>query len=116
MPAETPPPENLTDQISHYVKITTNLPDEQIAQLVDIARRNLAEILANAEKTLQEEDYTALGNYAHKLKGILLQCGLSVLAEKAQEVHTHTKAPENCPFAANLEEIKTGVSGLLKGL
>ena len=115
MPAETAPPKTLTDQISHYIKITTNLPDAQIDRVLAIARRNLAEILANMEKALREKDYPALGHCAHKIKGILLQCGLSVLAEKAQEAHTQAKAPGDFSFAEGVEEIKTGVNEFIKG-
>ncbi len=111
-PTEAASPENLTNRINHYIKTTTNLPDEQIAHVIAIAHRSLAELIDNAEKALRDKDYPALGHHAHKLKGILLQCGLSVLADKAQDVHTHTKAPEDFLFADTLDEIKTGVSEL----
>ena len=112
MPIEAAPPENLTYQISHYIRITTNLPDEQIARVVAIARRNLADTITDAEEALRMKDYPALGHSAHKLKGILLQCGLSALAEKAQDIHTRSKAPEDFLFADTLDEIKKGVGEL----
>ncbi len=114
--AERASVQTMTDQVSHYIKITTNLPNDQILRLADIARRNLAEILANAEKALQEKDYSALGHDAHKLKGILLQCGLADLAEKAQEIHTNTKDPEDFLFAKALEAIKKDIGQFIEGL
>jgi hypothetical protein len=111
-PPEAASPVNLTNRINHYIKVTTNLPDDQIARVIAIARRSLAELVDDAEKALREKDYPALGHSAHKLKGILLQCGLSVLAEKAQDIHTRTKDPEDFLFADALDEIKTCVSEL----
>ena len=34
------------------------------------------------------QDYPLLGRAAHTLKGTLMQCGLSLLAEKAEEIHS----------------------------
>lgn len=49
-------------------------------------RRSLRDNLAKTTNALTEKDYPALTASAHSLKGTLLQCGLSQLAEKAEEV------------------------------
>jgi signal transduction histidine kinase/DNA-binding response OmpR family regulator len=112
VPAKTALVKTMTNQVFHYIKITTNLADDQVLRLMNIARRNLAELLNDAEKALQEKDYLTLGHCAHKLKGILLQCGLADLAEKAQEIHVHTKDPKDFLFTDVLNEIRNGISGL----
>jgi CheY-like chemotaxis protein len=115
VPVETTLVKTMTDQVFQYIRVTTNLADEQILKLVSIARRNLTELLAGSDKALQANDYTALGHCAHKLKGILLQCGLTDLADKAQEIHTRSKDPKDFLFADVLNEIRNGVSGLHEG-
>jgi CheY-like chemotaxis protein len=66
----------LTELVARYLQSTTHLTDEKIANLLSAARKNLVDLLGNAEKALLEKDYNTFKLTAHSLKGTLLQCGL----------------------------------------
>jgi len=103
----------LTDAVAHYLKTSTNLPDEKIANLLSTARLNLTEHLEKAESALRAQDYQNLAITAHTLKGILLQCGLTEWAEKAQEIHIHAQQGQEYPFAELLKSIRSGIHELV---
>jgi signal transduction histidine kinase/CheY-like chemotaxis protein len=105
-----------TVQVFQYIKTSTELADDQVARLMALARDNITGILADADKALQENDLTALGHQAHKLKGILLQCGFSTMAEKAQEIHAGIKEARDLAVRPMLEEIRKGINRFLEGL
>ncbi|MDR3630953.1 MAG: ATP-binding protein [Desulfocapsaceae bacterium] len=104
-----------TMMVFQYIKKTTELADDHIPRLMAIARRNLVEILGNAEKALLENNRAALGNQAHKLKGILLQCGFAAMAERAQAIHTCARASQDFAFEEALAEIRKGIDDFLSG-
>ena len=112
----TPAAADATMQVFQYIKTATELADDQVARLMAIARENMVEILAEASKALKENNPSALGHQAHKLKGILLQCGFTEMAEKAQQIHTRVNAPQSFASGAALDEIRKGISEFLKGL
>jgi two-component system, sensor histidine kinase len=102
------------EDIISYFKKSTNFTDEQIARLVSATLKSIHENLAVATTALQEMDYQALGRAAHTLKGTLGQCGLSVLAEMAQEIHNSIRLNQNFPINDQLEIIKIGVSAFFE--
>jgi two-component system, sensor histidine kinase len=109
----SPQPARAEDLIS-YFKTTTNLTDEQIAKLVVASRTSIAENIEKASVALRDEDYRALDRAIHTLKGTLAQCGLSALAEKAEEIHAKAGKNRAFPFADKLEIIKNGVKAFLE--
>jgi two-component system, sensor histidine kinase len=108
----SPQPAKVEDVIS-FLKSATNLSDKQIAILVAASCKSLTENFEKATAALRDADFHALGMIAHTLKGTLGQCGLSIWAEKAQEIHTHARENRDFPFADKLEIIKNGLKVLL---
>ena len=113
-PVDLTTQETKADNISSYFKKTTTFTDEQIARLVTAACKSIIENLEKADIALRDEDYTALGRAAHTLKGTLLQCGLTVWAEKAEEIHTDTRNNQDAPFSDHLESLKNSVLAFLE--
>jgi len=111
---KTAPSSPLTEVVARYLKSTTHLTDEKVANLLAAARRNLVDLLDNAEKALQEKDHNTFKLTAHSLKGTLLQCGLFDWAEKAQEMYTHAQDTQEFPFAELLQSIKEGINDFLE--
>jgi two-component system, sensor histidine kinase len=109
----SPPQANLEDIIS-YFKTTSNFTDEQIARLVAASRKSISENLEKAMAALRDKDYQALGRVTHTLKGTLAQCGLSLWAEKVQEIQTNAAKNRDFHFADQLEIIQKGVNAFLQ--
>jgi len=111
---ESPCPEAITaSQVAEYLRSTTGLKPEQVAGLLRKARKSIAVHLAGAREALQRHDYKGLGIAAHTLKGVLLQCGLTELADIAQEIHGGTRTGSDLPFAERLDTLHARVAGLL---
>ncbi len=106
--------DTMPERVVRYLKTTTNLSDEKIANLLSAARRNLVDLLDHADKALEEKDYKKLEITAHTLKGTLLQCGLGDWAVKAQEMHTQAQCAQEFPFAEFLQSLREGLNELLK--
>jgi CheY-like chemotaxis protein len=106
---EAIPLENSPDLVTSYIKRTTKLSDEQVQQIKVNAMNYLTDYLADAKKALEDNDFPALSHQSHKIKGILLQCGLSVLAEKAQEMDVRARSYDVFPFRETLTEIQNAI-------
>ncbi|WP_051309048.1 response regulator [Desulfogranum japonicum] len=57
---------------------------QQANTILDTFIRNMQTKVTQAEQDLSEKDYKQLGETAHALKGMLLQCGIFDWAERAQ--------------------------------
>nr|WP_321466696.1 ATP-binding protein [uncultured Desulfobulbus sp.] len=71
-----------------HLQRSTNLTPDQIEKILAAARQSLTAQLAAAERAQAQGNTTDLAKAAHTLKGTLLQCGLQVWAERAQQLHT----------------------------
>jgi PAS domain S-box-containing protein len=102
-----------TSQVAEYLQSTTGLKPEQVVGLLRTARKSIIVHLAGAREALQRKDYPALGIATHTLKGVLLQCGLTELANIAQEIHGGTRSGSDLPFAERLDTLHARLAGLL---
>jgi PAS domain S-box-containing protein len=108
-------PEAITvSQVAEYLRSTTGLKPEQVAGLLRTARKSIVVHLAGAREALQRQDYPALGIVAHTLKGVLLQCGLTELADIAQEIHGGTRTGSDLPYAERLDTLHARVAGFVE--
>ena len=104
------------EDILNHLKMATNLTREQIARLVLLTRTSITENLAKAAAALQDEDYPALGEAVHTLKGTLLQCGLHALAGMAEEIHFGIRKNRNLPYAELFSALEKSLIGLLDSM
>jgi CheY-like chemotaxis protein len=104
------------EEIVNHLNTTPIFSDEQIIRLVSSARRSMARNIKMAEQALSEGDLAALGIAAHSLKGVLLQCGFSGWADKAQEIHSKTLNHEDAPYALLLSRIKAAMRRLIEDI
>jgi HPt (histidine-containing phosphotransfer) domain-containing protein len=112
---ESPCPEAITaSQVAEYLQSTTGLKPGQVAGLLRKARKSIVVHLAGAREALQRQDYPALGIAAHTLKGVLLQCGLTELADIAQEIHGGTRTGSDLPYAERLDTLHARVAGFVE--
>nr|WP_321466702.1 ATP-binding protein [uncultured Desulfobulbus sp.] len=106
---EVPSPE----QVRHFLQQTTGLEEELIARILAAACTSMADHLAAAFQALHEHDIPILARSCHTLKGTLLQCGLSLWAEKAQTIYNGARENRDLPYAELLEELQAGLAPLL---
>jgi len=103
----------LTETVIRYLKSSTSLADDKIANLLTAARLNLTDQIDKAENALHAQDYQELARTAHTLKGTLLQCGLSKWAGMAEELDLHARQEQEYPFAEQLHLIRSGLAELV---
>jgi len=107
-------PANLP-QVTAYLQNTTYLTAKQIEQVLAIALKSVTDNLNAATAALRVEDYQSLGSAAHTLKGILLQCGRTDLADKAEEIHHGTRTNSALPYATLLEVLSKELVVMFNG-
>jgi PAS domain S-box-containing protein len=101
------------EDVSRHLHETTLLKEEQIAKILESARRSITTHLEAASMALQQGETTALARASHTLKGTLLQCGLDRWADKAQAIYTGTKDGKDLPYALLLSELRQGLTPLI---
>jgi len=106
------PPPTLA-QIVVHLQATTGLQPAQVDRLLAAARLSVTYNLVKAKEALEHQDYPELGRATHTLKGTLLQCGLIKLAAKAEEISLGTQNSENHAFDSLLDQLNTGLAGLI---
>jgi PAS domain S-box-containing protein len=102
------------ENVISYLNSAKFLTEEQVARLVTIARRSIANNLVLANKALKEKDNETLSIAVHNLKGVLLQCGINNWAEKSQEIYDGIRNNQEIPFAHLLQDLENGLSELLE--
>jgi two-component system, sensor histidine kinase len=108
-----PPPAKLEDIISNF-KTTSNFSDEQVARLVEAARKSISENVEKATAALRDHDYQDLNRAALTLRGTLAICGLSIWAEKARDIEINALKNRDFPFENQLEIILNGIKEFLE--
>ncbi len=74
------------EEVAANLQSMSGLNEAQVQRAVIGVRRSLKDNLTKATNALTQQNYPTLTAAAHALKGTLLQCGLSQLAERAEEV------------------------------
>ena len=87
------------DAIRQHIQNTTHLSSTQAQRVVAAARMSIIDNLKKAEDATLAHDQQSLSRAAHTLKGTLMQCGLTNLAQKAEEIYClaaqNTALPED---------------------
>jgi signal transduction histidine kinase/DNA-binding NarL/FixJ family response regulator len=96
-----------------YLQTTTNLTAEQIDRVLVTVRTSITDNFEKATAALEQEDYPELGRTAHTLKGVLLQCGLTELAGKAEAIHHGVRSDNTVDYRNLVETLKDELIGLL---
>ncbi|MCD6535166.1 MAG: response regulator [Deltaproteobacteria bacterium] len=100
---------SLTELVSQHLKKEYQLDDEQVKQLIKVSRQNLQKNLELSQKECELENFIAIKQAGHALKGILLNMGLKVPAEYALKI-------EDEALSENATECHKLVVGLLAEL
>jgi signal transduction histidine kinase/CheY-like chemotaxis protein len=88
MPLQQPIPE----RVAANLQASTRLNEAQVERMMGIVRHSIKDNLSKATSALLHEDYPTLTAAAHTLKGTLLQCGLTELAEKAEKISCSSRS------------------------
>ena len=99
-------------RVAAHLQASTNLTSEQCDRVLAAVRKSINDNLRKATIALGREDFAELGRAAHTLKGTLLQCGLTELAAKAEEIHQGIRNSSNLPYAKLFKFLKDKLAGL----
>lgn len=114
LPSPVPSPASaFRKQVTIHLQENTNLSNAQVKQVFAAACTGIVDNLDKAKEALAIEDYTALGNAAHTLKGTLLQCGLKDQAATAERIDYAAKNDKNLSFNTLLEALADSLADLL---
>ncbi len=102
---------SLPEIIFQYLKKEYQLEDEQIESLIEVSRQNMHKNLELLQKECETENFDAIKQSAHALKGILLNMGLKVQAEYVLKVEREALS-EN---AAGCRKLVVGLLDELQG-
>ena len=108
------PQPTTVQQVAAYLHASTGLKLSQVDQLLSLAQRSVIENLSKAREALAREDHEAMGLASHSLKGTLLQCGLHVLAAKAEEIHAAVRSGGNLSFGELLDTLDADLSPFIE--
>jgi len=102
-------------QLRAYLVDIVGLQQDKVSDFLLTAQLNIQHNLKKIENAQQARNYRSVGDYGHALKGVLLQCGLNFLAEKAQLLHEMCKTKPTDPGIDTLiNDILTGLEPILK--
>jgi CheY-like chemotaxis protein len=99
--------------MTDHLQTSTNLNPSQVERVLAAARTSITDNLHGALQALAAGDTTAMGRFAHTLKGTLLQCGLLDLAAVAETVQTSVRNGEEQPYQELLENLQTGLAEVI---
>ncbi len=101
MPLQQPIPE----RVAANLQASTRLNEAQVDKMMGIVRHSIKDNLSKATSALLHEDYPTLTAAAHTLKGTLLQCGLTELAEKAEKICCSSRSNTSSSCATLLRQL-----------
>lgn len=113
----TPVPEqelSLTEQVRHYLRQTTHLSEKQVDTIYQLSCDSIVNNLGKAEVAIKKGVFSELTSSVHTLKGTLLQCGLTLWADKAQNIVTAARSKSQHPYADLLQEFREGLDDLIR--
>jgi len=86
------------EKVAANLQASARLNEAQVERMMGIVRKSITDNLSKATSALLIEDYPVLTAAAHTLKGTLLQCGLTELAEKAEKIccSSRSKTASSC--------------------
>lgn len=82
----------LNTKIKNYLSQQFGLPDEQIDAMLPEFKKTLSKHMNGLTSAHQQDNLIALKEAAHKMKGALLNLGLSECAQLAQKIEIESGA------------------------
>jgi PAS domain S-box-containing protein len=92
-----------------HLKEKYRLSDEQVAPMLAEVQKSLPELMARAIDNHSRQDWPALDDTAHTIKGQLLTLGLDALAEEARSIELAAKAGKDSDYDEHLERLNVGL-------
>ena len=100
----------LNTKIKNYLSQQFGLPDEQIEVMMPEFRKTLSEHMSSLTSAYQRDNFSALKDAAHTMKGALLNLGLSESALLAQKIEVESGAGNTLiDYSSLINEIATTV-------
>ena len=97
-----------TKEIENYLKISLGLNEEEIKNLLELAKLNIKKYLKELETFLFNKDFENISKTAHTLKGVVLNLGLTEIAKSLKTFELKVKEEKNIKEINRLfESIKT---------
>ncbi len=97
-----------------YLVDTVGLHLDKVSEFIHTAHKNITEALQKMGEARQNNNYSSISDIAHGLKGLLLQCGLAAVADKAQHLYEKSKYQPGSPEIDRLiEDIQTSLAHTL---
>ena len=113
----TKPSQLLTPTRSEMVAFLVEdigLHQDKVSDFIHTAGQNIHDALRKIEVAQKTKNYSSVSDFGHALKGLLLQCGLASLAEKAQRLHERGKSqPDSSEIDQLIEDIQTHLAPTL---
>ncbi len=104
---------NITDRVKKHLRTNFELEEDQAEQILKAASQTLAENFKKISSALEQQNYQQVSEYAHSIKGSLLNLGLDKPAALAKKVEISAGTQD---FTIDLPEIinrlKKETSGL----
>ena len=95
-------------EIENYLKNSLGLSEEEIKNLLELAKLNVKKHLKELETFLLAKDFENISKTAHTLKGVVLNLGLTEIAKTLKIVELKAKEEKNIKEIIKLfENIKT---------
>ena len=95
-------------EIENYLKNSLGLNEEEIKNLLELAKLNVKKHLKELETFLSNKDFENISKTAHTLKGVVLNLGLTEIAKTLKIVELKAKEEKNIKEIIKLfENIKT---------
>lgn len=102
-------------KLKDHFKKTYRLTDEQVERMIRSSAASLHESLGSVAEFTDadwENDTEKIMQIAHSLKGLLMNMGESVWAERAREVEQRAEKDEEFDYKSFFQEMKEGLKEL----
>ena len=100
-------------EIENYLKNSLGLNEEEIKNLLELAKLNVKKHLKELETFLSNKDFENISKTAHTLKGVVLNLGLTEIAKTLKIVELKAKEEKNIKEIIKLFE---NIKNILKDI
>jgi len=91
-------------EIESYLKNSLGLSDEEIKNLLELAKLNIKKHLKELETFIFNKDFENISKTAHTLKGVVLNLGLTDIAKNLKTLELKAKEEKNIKEITKLFE------------
>ena len=100
--------------VKQYLAITYQLPEEQIAAMLESAKKSLPWELSRAQEAAADSDLGQLHRSAHTVKGLLLNMGVYDWAAKAYYLEKAALNNQEEEYELLVQELMTGIAAIIE--